>query len=654
MNSSKAPAFREDIQALRGLAILLVLLHHAKLDFLTAGYLGVDIFFVISGYLITQIIRKDLENGTFSFSRFYFRRAKRLLPAAYVTLLATTLLSGVFLTQSEARDFFRQLVGAVTFTGNIALWLQTGYFEGAANLKPLLHVWSLSIEEQYYMLLPAAMVLAPRRYWMPAMGVLLILSMTLCFALAGSKPSATFYLLPTRGWELALGSLGALIGAGRPAGSVPDKRLSSLVWPALLLLVVIPAFPTGILQPWGDAAIVCVATLIVILGCHPALVQSPVLLPLARLGDFSYSLYLVHWPLFAFANNAYVSPVPTQVNIGLAVVALGLGYALYRYVELPVRRAPMHLSKKSLGGVVAASIALVLISLSVTKLFSPTIDYADVRRNNRGFGPDCEFDNAFRLTAGCSNSKTPKILVWGDSYAMHLVPGILATTTLGVAQATKSNCGPLDGLAPVGERDYLQPWGRNCLQFNQSVLDYLAKADSVEYVVLSSAFAQYLGGRTWMRNLNLLRTESGEIVEVEPSMSLAIERLRVTVTKLRSLGKKVVVVGPPPASGFNLGQCLELKASGKVFLGADGDACRISAPGYQQRRAPVLQFLAKLPSLAAVSVVGFDDVLCSARTCETELNGEFIYRDEGHLSVEGSRQLAIRMGFANRLMDAAR
>ena len=362
----------------------------------------------------------------------------------------------------------------------------------------------------------------------------------------------------------------------------------------------------------------------------------------------------MHWPLFAFANNAYVSPVPMQVNIGLAVVALGLGYALYRYVELPVRRASIVLSKKSLGGVVAASIALVLISLTVNKLFSPSIDYADVRRNNRGFGPDCEFDNAFRLTAGCSNSKTPKILVWGDSYAMHLVPGILATTAFGVAQATKSNCGPLDGLAPIGERDYLQPWGRNCLQFNQSVLDYLAKADSVEYVVLSSAFAQYLGGRTWLRNLNLLRTEGGDIVEVEPSMPLAIERLRATVAKLRSLGKKVVVVGPPPASGFNVGQCLELKASGKVFLGADGDACRISALGYQQRRAPVREFLAKLPSLAAVSVVGFDDELCSVQTCETELNGVFIYRDEGHLSVEGSRQLAIRMGFANRLMDAAR
>ena len=137
-------------------------------------------------------------------------------------------------------------------------------------------------------------------------------------------------------------------------------------------------------------------------------------------------------------------------------------------------------------------------------------------------------------------------------------------------------------------------------------------------------------------------------------MPLAIERLRATVVKLRALGKKVVVVAPPPASGFNLGQCLELQASGKVFLGADGEGCRISVAAYQLRRALVRQFLAKLPGEAGVSVVRFDDALCSTQTCETEVNGIFIYRDEGHLSIEGSRQLAIRMGFAKRLMDAAR
>lgn len=152
--------FRVDLQALRGVAVLLVLFYHADM-LLPGGYLGVDVFFVISGYLITGLVCRALERGEFSFGEFYYRRAKRLLPAAYVTLLVTGLLAPVILNDAELRDFFAQLIGALTFSSNVVLFLQSGYFEGAADLKPLLHIWSLSIEEQYYFLLPAACGLGP-------------------------------------------------------------------------------------------------------------------------------------------------------------------------------------------------------------------------------------------------------------------------------------------------------------------------------------------------------------------------------------------------------------------------------------------------------------------------------------------------------------
>ena len=650
MIANATPTFRADIQALRGLAILLVLLHHAKLDFIAAGYLGVDIFFVISGYLITGIIRKDIEAGTFRFSSFYFRRAKRLLPAAYVTFFIATLLSAAFLTKLEMRDFLRQLIGAVTFSGNIALWLQTGYFEGTANLKPLLHVWSLAIEEQYYMLLPAAMVFLPRRFWAAGAVSLVVVSAALCFAFAAAKPSATFYLLPTRAWELALGSVGALIYAEtrfRPA-------LAVLFWPAIVGLIVIPIAPTGWMSPWGDATVVCASTLAVILRRHPALEHGSVLRPLIWLGNISYSLYLIHWPIFAFANNAYVSEVPRTVNISILGVALLSGYLLYRLVEQPVRRMDIEWSRKSVGATIAASCTLVAFSLGIVGATSPDTDYAHVRRGNRGLAAECIVDGQSHLPTECSTSAQPKILVWGDSYAMHLMPGILATTEFGLAQATVSNCAPFIGLSVIRQGQYAKPWAEKCHQANDAVLMYLAQAQSIETVVLASAFNQILGDTSPASSANVLITKGTETVETKANVSLALMSFRETVKRVRALGKRVVVVAPPPSSGFDIGRCLELKASRRIFLGADEPGCRISSVAYRRAKAPILEFLATLPQDAHVNVVSFDEFLCSKTTCQTELDGVFIYQDGGHLSVDGSKVLAKRMKLAERLLAAAK
>lgn len=164
--TSHASRYRVDIQALRGIAVLLVVAHHATLPLIRAGYLGVDIFFVVSGFVITTVVSRDIGGNTFSFVRFYWRRAWRLLPATYATVAACIVASMMLLTGREIHDFAQQVWGTVSFTANIVLWLQTGYFERAAALKPLLHVWSLSLEEQYYLLLPALLVLCRRSNWL--------------------------------------------------------------------------------------------------------------------------------------------------------------------------------------------------------------------------------------------------------------------------------------------------------------------------------------------------------------------------------------------------------------------------------------------------------------------------------------------------------
>jgi peptidoglycan/LPS O-acetylase OafA/YrhL len=643
-------SFRVDIQALRGLAILLVLLEHTGIGHPAAGYLGVDIFFVISGFLITSIIARDIALDRFSFKTFYYRRSKRLLPAAYVVFLLTALLSPWFLTQSEQHDFSRQLIGAVTFTGNIALWLQTGYFEGAAHLKPLLHVWSLGIEEQYYLLLPAALVFVPRRFWRPGTLLLLVLSLGLCLWFAPLKPGATFYLLPTRGWELALGSLAALLTLDARSRA----SLAPLFWPALLVLAFIPFFPTRLPHPGLDAMLVCVATLVVILRNHPVVNGKGMRFSLAAVGEFSYSLYLVHWPLFAFANNAYVSEVPVSVRVGIALLSVVLGYLLYRCVERPIRGMEFKARGRFALAAVAASIALIAATLVITRVTRSEVDFEHARRGNLGFGSACEFVDAFSLIPECRNSEHPRFLVWGDSYAKHLVPALLATTDAGVAQATKSVCGPLVGLAAFDEGDYRRPWAEDCLRFNNSVVAFLAAAETIDVVVLSSPFSQYFEGSPWGTRFKTLEQTEVGLMEGGNEIEAAILAMRATVAKVRETGKRAVVVAPPPSADVDVAMCLERTATGLVTFGSVAANCQIPVVEYHARRARVREFLARLPLEAGVAVIDFDGLLCDDSVCATQMNGVTLYRDGGHFSFEGSRSVGAEMRLAKRIESEAR
>jgi len=358
---------RADIQALRGLAVLMVVLYHTKIGSLQAGFLGVDIFFVISGFLITTLVANGIRRGTFRLSEFYFRRAKRLLPAAYVTFFITVFCAPWFLNQQELRDFAAQVVGAVTFTGNIVLWQQTGYFEGAGDLKPLLHVWSLAIEEQYYFLLPAAMLFTrPTRWLWGVLGGVLI-SLALCVAGGLFKPVATFYLLPTRAWELLFGSVGALwvLQPKFDTHRIVIGLVRLLFRPALLCLLVLPFLPTVGVHPGLNALLVCMATLIVILQKSPWLNAAWPTRTLAAVGDFSYSLYLVHWPIIAFMKNAWVGD-GTDLSLDLRLLALalslGVAYLLYRTVEDPIRRSGFQFSKALLAKVALSSTLLVAVT----------------------------------------------------------------------------------------------------------------------------------------------------------------------------------------------------------------------------------------------------------------------------------------------------
>jgi len=445
-------------------------------------------------------------------------------------------------------DFQSQMIGAVTFVSNIVLWRQTGYFEGASELKPLLHVWSLSIEEQYYFLLPTMMVFIPRRFWKRILIFVLLFSLCLCLFMVNRKTSATFYLLPTRGWELAIGSLGAFI--------VSSKFLESfwriLFWPALFLLLILPFYRIVGFHPGPDALLICLATLIIILRKHPLLFNLSPMSMLSKVGDISYSLYLVHWPLFAFLNNSWMgdrSPhPPTLIRVGLLLLSFVLAWMLNRYVEEPSRRIDIKSVKRLLVCTAVTSFVLMILPLVFNQGAEIEKDYAYIRRKNYGLSPECTFKGSFSPILECRNSDQPEIMVWGDSYAMHLVPGVVGEVSekTSVIQATKSACGPLLGVAPNSET-LSQQWSEDCISFNDSVLSFLQTSNTVNTVVLSSPFAQYLDhgykGQTW--TLVKKNYENNEYFTLDVGLEEAVAGLKNTIDRVRALGKKVVLIAPP-------------------------------------------------------------------------------------------------------------
>lgn len=645
-----------DIQALRGFAVLIVVLNHAKLDFLPSGYLGVDIFFVISGFLITRIVATRISAGDFRVSEFFFSRAKRLLPSAYVTFLGIALLAPFFLTSAEALAFKKQLFGAVTFTANLALANQVGYFEGAAELKPLLHIWSLSVEEQYYLFLPLVLLIVPARFWLRLALATLLLSAAVCFLVYRDDAPAAFYLVQSRLWELSVGSICALKPSWRPDSAV----LMWLFWPAFACVCFLPFVPAASHQPGMETALICAATLLLILRNHPVFTRGWAMRSLAFVGDQSYAFYLVHWPVIAIFNNLWIGKIdndqPRAVLLALIVLSFIVACLMTRYIESPVRRKSKREPNATVVAcILAASFSVVLIGHNIEKYWtaSNNSNYNFLHRVNFGFDSACEFPQLFQPIPQCRNDEEPELLVWGDSFAMHLVPGLVGTggVTPKVIQATRSFCGPLLGIAALSVKFSIgQKWGESCINFNDSVIRFLRKTDSVKIVVLASPFSQYVDTSEQVFKRN---TAGNGYLVVPAGLEETALALQRTAQTLRSIGKRVVVVAPPPASGFNIARCLELLENGIRPLGANA-TCQIDWADYRTAKKPVLELLAALPLGSDLSVVSFDSFLCNGVTCRTRDHGVHIYRDSGHFSYEGSVLVANGASLLARVREQAR
>ncbi|MGH6971391.1 MAG: acyltransferase family protein, partial [Caulobacteraceae bacterium] len=355
-------AYRPDIDGLRAVAVLAVVLYHAGLRVTSGGFVGVDVFFVISGYVISKSLLGDIDGGRFSISGFYERRVRRIFPALFATMIASWVAAMALLLPSYLVDYSRSLAAAAAFASNFYFWKSSGYFANGATLRPLLHTWSLSVEEQFYIFAPLTLFLVARYFrkrWVLVLAPVALASLALSIVATRIGPTANFFLLPTRAWELILGALLALGDPPSLKASWAREVLAALG----LALIAYAIFAYSPATPFPGLAALppCLgAAMLIYVGASGGSLATRFLAlpPMVAVGLISYSLYLVHWPIVSFLTYWQLrAPGPDEAPAILAV-SLALAALSWRFVEQPFRQARRRLTRRQLfpGAAFAAGI----------------------------------------------------------------------------------------------------------------------------------------------------------------------------------------------------------------------------------------------------------------------------------------------------------
>jgi peptidoglycan/LPS O-acetylase OafA/YrhL len=626
--------YRREVDGLRAIAVIPVILYHLQFAAFAGGYIGVDVFFVISGYLITSVIMEDMERGSFSLAQFYERRVRRIFPALVFMLAVIMPVAVIVLMPSYVRTASGTLAAVALFASNLRYFGQAGYFEQPEHLRLLLNTWTLGVEEQYYLLFPLFMLLASkwRRQWLVAtLAVMVAASLALAQWAAYHEPVWGFYLLPSRGWELGLGALAAFYLKLRPNAEwdMTLMQAMSLLGVALIGWSVF-TFNDDTPIPSFFTLVPTLGTILIILCASPATLAGRLLgcKPLVGIGLVSYSLYLWHQPLFVLVRQrTLLSPGPATIIIECLALAV-IAYLSWRFVEQPFRRRDRFSRKQIFGMALAASALLFAVGM-IGHYTGGTFGL------DRNAGREAQLEARFANTHGlnakcidgltsaseCRTSNQPEILVWGDSFAMQVVPGLLASNPQArIQQATAYMCGPVFGVAPIEGR-YREVWADNCIRNNDRVLQFLKATHSVKYVLMGSIYLTYVDPDEKV----MLR--DGSLVD-PPSVSLRY--FRATIKAIKALGIEPILVSPPPQSGFDLGLC----AKRALFFGRPLDGCDFPLSLADKEQSGEFALLHQLDGEARV--IWLTGAICTGGVCRTRVGDNFIYSDSGHLSREGS------------------
>ncbi|TIU44620.1 MAG: acyltransferase, partial [Mesorhizobium sp.] len=600
--------YRRYIEGLRAVAVLPVVLFHFGISAIPGGFSGVDIFFVISGYLTSGSLLDDLERGQFSIVNFYWRRARRILPALVFVMLLTCIAALFILLPPDLRGFSLSIIATSTFWSNVFFWKTSSYFSIDAALLPLLHTWPLSVAEQYYIFAPILMFLIYRyigKRWLTTLLPIILCSFVVAVMATSLAPTAGFYLLPTRIWELMLGAL-LMLKCPSPLG---NRFLMESVGVAGFGLLAIGFFAISASDPFPgyNALYPCIGTaLLIYVGQNtPSTVATRMLevRPLVWIGLISYSLYLVHWPLNAFAHYLSFQKLDPLMTGAMLVASLALAAFSWKFVEQPFRQKRAFTSPGPIFAFSALAIVVLCAGGAAGALgngFPQRFpDYVQRRisvgdwRNGICFNEGTSRIESWNMEDCTRTSGFPTtVFLWGDSFAAHYVSGLGANINrlqANIVEYTYASCAPIL---------YYYPYDRlDCVRFNRKALDVILEAD-IKTVILSGRWSDY---------------------EVR-----GFDGLQQTIATLRALGVRVFVIGQSPQFPTDVRKIAFFAKRQNL----DDTSWPIAMdPDINERVRSFTKGATFIDPLK---------FLCSAGRCAYSDRGEFLYFDYGHFSSAGA------------------
>ncbi len=647
MTRAPTAAFRPDIEGLRAVAVVMVLVYHAFPSALAGGFFGVDVFFVISGYLITQLVIRELSQGTFRLRDFYARRVRRLVPALLAVLLLCCVAGWLLMTPVEFVSLGQSTAWSAPFLANVFLTASGDYFTDTSFPSPLLHLWSLGVEEQFYILWPLLLILAARQ-GVTRRVLIAVIATSLAISLWGAwdSPTPHFYRLTCRAWELAAGGLLGLHDLSRPDREVSPGNFRSLAGLGLLLAGAVflnsdRAFPRGwSLIPVGGAVLLIAAGSASWVNRY-FLSASPV----RFVGRISYSLYLWHWPCLAFTNLVLGSAAPP----GPAAAALGLAFAMacasYYLVESPLRFG--RIAQHAVPGLLIGLAGFTLLGRTIdagripSRLTGPAIEAFDTARFDWTFPGD--FNSG--KTAGFRPWRLPghrpqTVLFIGDSHIQQYWSRVAYViranpdSARSAEFATYTACPPLPGVNTLRR-------GWSCDRFLEHAMQEAERAD-VDTVVFGAFWEQYLLGeflsdhrpQSTYRADDPLRT----VLDLDsPDTQRALDRFQELLARLVAGGRRVFIVLSNPTSprflpSFLLPPAARWTLRSPDTILVDPEKRSVDPAAFEAFVAPLTQRLREIAARAGAKALNPRDTLCEATLCATvDAQGIPLYRDSNHL-----------------------